>query len=311
MLKEIFYLNEKGFRENNEDSIYPRPGEANLHNKIFVVCDGVGGENCGEIASNIVSETIGKYLENSTKISKKVIENSILEAVKNLKNYTKNHSEALNMSTTLTLVCLQKEGVWVAWSGDSRIYHIRNEKVLWKSKDHSLVQQLIDSGKINEEESRTHPRKNVILSSINARESSNHVDMVFLSDLRENDYILLCTDGVLESIGELEIKEIFKPNQIQKNKTDLFLNYCEGNSNDNYSLYLLNIDAEFKKDKSLFKFSNYRLTIFLAFLFSIICYLLLFNKEKNIKNKNLNKSYKEVLQDSQKRNRIDTIVKEK
>jgi len=242
MLSNIYYLHEKGRRQNMEDNIFPFPGFASLLSRIFIVCDGVGGLSKGEEASRILCETMGNYLtlQLEESINLYVIELAVAFAIKKMKEFVAIHPSAEKMSTTLSLVAIQKSGVWAAWCGDSRIMHIREGEIIWQSKDHSIVQKLIDSRKITEIEALFHPEKNIILRSINTVRNCE-VETKFISNIYPGDYILLCTDGILENINATAINDIFGKKQKIADKKKLFLKYCQGNTKDNYSMYLIQL----------------------------------------------------------------------
>ncbi len=246
------YLNELGERNNNEDAIYPNDQIGD--NSVFMVCDGVGGQAKGELASKLICEHLPEYLNKikPEKINKDVIEKGLRYAESKLKDFANENPEAKDMASTLTIVCLsQKENsALLGWVGDSRIFHIRNGKILFQTKDHSEVQNLVDMGEISEEEAETHPRRNVITRSVNGKTTAR-MDHKKVKDIRENDYLLLCSDGILENLGKTEIKrwfkEAFSP-EIIRNK---ILKNAKGKTKDNYSMVLIKIkEAKIAKMKS-------------------------------------------------------------
>jgi PPM family protein phosphatase len=243
---KIYSLLEKGKRKNIEDSIFPMKGNADFNSKVFLVCDGVGGESKGEVASKIVAETIGKALiKQKQPIKKDDILSVIQKAIDEIKNYILDNADATRMSTTLTLAVIQKDGIWVAWCGDSKIYHFREGKVQWKSKDHSLVQHLIDIGEIDEEIAKNHPRKNVITRSISANAKLENIDFHFIKDIKQGDYLLLASDGIFEQMDEVKFSDLLKK---ENSKKDILVyNICEEQTNDNYSMYLLCLGVKHKK----------------------------------------------------------------
>jgi PPM family protein phosphatase len=243
---KIYSLLEKGKRKNIEDSIFPMKGNADFNSKVFLVCDGVGGESKGEVASKIVAETIGKALiKQKQPIKKDDILSVIQKAIDEIKNYILDNADATRMSTTLTLAVIQKDGIWVAWCGDSKIYHFREGKVQWKSKDHSLVQHLIEIGEIDEEIAKNHPRKNVITRSISANAKLENIDFHFIKDIKQGDYLLLASDGIFEQMDEVKFSDLLKK---ENSKKDILVyNICEEQTNDNYSMYLLCLGVNHKK----------------------------------------------------------------
>ena len=238
---DIFSLNELGKRANNEDCISHRKGTATSNDTLFIVCDGVGGEKRGEVASEIVCTSVRDYFENQKPVSgqeKESIQKAIQYASEKLALYVATDALAKRMSTTLALVLLGQQAVTAAWCGDTRIHHIRNGNVLWKSKDHSLVSELVSQGELTEEEARTHPRRNVITRSLNALNFNNTIDFHEIQNFETGDYLLLCSDGLLENINETIIYKILTDEK-ETDKEKCFLRYCDGVTKDNFSMYLI------------------------------------------------------------------------
>lgn len=288
MISNIFYLNEQGQRKNIEDNIYPLPNSAEESDRLFIVCDGVGGLSKGEEASRITCESISEYLlrENKKNISQEDIELALKYNFQQMENYTALYPDAEQMSTTLTLAYFNDSTIIVAWCGDSRIYHIRNGKVLWQSKDHSLVQQLVDSGEIPAEDANHHPKKNIILRSLNATNNNSKTDFYSIDDFQKGDYILLCTDGILENIDGDAIYDVFGLHQKEANKKQLFLDYCEGKTSDNFSMYLLQLDKTItpKSGIKLNKLLTIFLIIFIIATVVFFSFKYLKNTEPSLKN---------------------------
>jgi protein phosphatase len=242
-IEQITFLNEIGQRTQLEDSIYPAAGKATLSDKLFLVCDGVGGESMGEEASRIACEEFGSFFEHNPPARGPLTDEYIREAqirvLQQMGRFANEHPEAQRMTTTLTLVYLNGKSISVAWCGDSRVYHLHGGKVLWRSADHSIVENLVRHGVITEQEARTHPQRNIITRGLCASGSPSEIESHVIGDIQDGDYIMLCTDGVLEQIEEKRLKEIILSHN--RNKRSLFLEYCHGITNDNYSLYLLKL----------------------------------------------------------------------
>ena len=241
--KQIFCLNEQGKRRNNEDRIYPQKGNATTSDKMFIVCDGVGGENKGEVASEIVCTSVYQYVRNQDlplPDGQKTIEKAIQYANRKLAEHAVKDASAKRMSTTLTLILMNRQSVTAAWCGDTRIHHIRDGRVIWKSDDHSVVHELVKNGEISQEEAKTHPSKNIITRSLNALNINNKVDFHEITDCRNDDFFLLCTDGFLEQIDEEAIYEVLT-DEGERDKEKSFLRLCEGRTKDNFSMYLVKV----------------------------------------------------------------------
>jgi serine/threonine protein phosphatase PrpC len=288
-IQKIAYLNELGRRENLEDTIYPKPGSATIADTLFMVCDGVGGESKGEVASQIATEEFSRFFERTPPPAgvfdaKEYINNAQQHVLGVMSDYSAIHPEATRMSTTFTLAYISGNSILAAWCGDSRIYHLRNGVVQWRSTDHSLVAQLVEQGEISEEEAATHPQRNVIIRSLSANGRVSAIDTKWIDDIRDDDYIMLCSDGVLEQINEDRLQVILT--SPDPDKGEMFLKFCQGNTSDNFSLYLINLGtkaAEKVVEKPAVKPVKKRpLAIPAILLFVLIIAMLLFfnfNKE--------------------------------
>ena len=275
---EIGSLNETGKRRNNEDSIYPLKDHATIKDNLFIVCDGVGGENKGEVASEIVCTSISHHIknqENPLAEGRQAIEKAILYANQKLVEYAAKNVSARRMSTTMSLVLLGRQSIIAAWCGDTRIHHIRDGRILWKSEDHSLVQELVKRGEITAAEARSHPNKNIITRSLNALNTNNAVDFHEITDCINNDYFLLCTDGFLEQVDDNMLFSVLSNDQ-QKDKAKDFLALCEGKTKDNFSMYLIKVtDADSEPTKSQGRSSRPVLLTSLIVIIGIIIWLLI------------------------------------
>lgn len=236
-------LNEIGKRENNEDNIYPAVNQATIEDRLFVVCDGVGGSNKGEIASKIVCDSFGDFVKEQEE-SKEINADFFTEALRAVEHkmslYEMDHPACKGMKTTLTLVWFRPEGAWVAWCGDSRIYQFRNGRIVYKSEDHSLVNKLLKEGQITEEEAQNHPHGNVILRAIAGEREPAELDVVLLDDLRPGDIFMLCSDGITEKLTDANLSELASLEDVEMMQEQV-AQFCETFSRDNYSMYLVGL----------------------------------------------------------------------
>jgi protein phosphatase len=176
--------------------------------KIYVVADGVGGHNAGEVASKLAVETIIEYIKSIDNINDidKVLVEGVVQANKSIYDFSKTNTSLKGMGTTVT-ACLVKDGkMIVANVGDSRCYIIDRTGINQITKDHSLVQQLVDSGSITQEEAAVHPNKNIITRSLGTYPSVE-ID-TFMIDLDNIFKVILCTDGLSNLLSADEIYEI-------------------------------------------------------------------------------------------------------
>lgn len=237
-----YSIHELGRRKNQEDSIFPVKGEATTDDRTFIVCDGMGGHDSGEVASSTVCDSFAAHMKEcdpeTFDVDKfKAILVSVAETVKQVGVNT-------NMGTTLTFLHLNDKGALVAHIGDSRVYHIRrgaNGKmyIVHRTTDHSFVGELVLAGVITEEEARNHPKKNVITRAIQARDFSP-AEFYVTSEVYTDDYFFLCTDGVIESIEDYTLLEILSEDTTDEAKMEMIRETCL-NSADNNSAYLVRI----------------------------------------------------------------------
>ncbi len=176
--------------------------------RVCVVADGMGGHNAGEIASKTASKSLIKYIKNNINIYKceELLKNAVNYA--NLKVFNLSHcSETYRgMGTTLVAILITKDKTVVANIGDSSCYGIKGDRLVKITKDHSLVQELLDSGSISSKQAINHPKRNVITRAIGTEENVE----VDLFEIRkdEYDFFLLCSDGLSNEVN-LEIIKSF------------------------------------------------------------------------------------------------------
>lgn len=246
-IKQPYGFSYIGKKANNEDSIYPISGESSVNSSLFLVCDGVGGLDKGEVASQILSSTLAESLSSG---SNSFVPTQIVKALEIA--YARLGKEESpdayqKMGTTLTLLKLHKDGATVAHIGDSRVYHIRpsaSKPILFKTRDHSLVMDLVEAGMITEEEAANHPKRNVITRAFQPHQPEMpKPDISETKDIKEGDYFFLCTDGVLENISDDLLVSILKSKKTDKDKILEIEAICEGQTKDNYSAYLVPIST--------------------------------------------------------------------
>ncbi len=240
-----FSINEIGKRANNEDSIYPKNEDVSINDKLFIVCDGVGGANKGEVASSLACESVQTYFRTfsdpNQEFDADFIEKSIRYTEIRFDEYIHKNPEAKGMATTICLLYLSDNGIFLTHAGDSRIYQIRDGKIIFRTEDHSLINSLIKSGQINEEEARVHPRKNIIFRAIQGTEHPIEVDVVQLEDVLPGDSFLLCTDGIYEGLSDEEICEIISEKGSAESRLTKIKESCAKKARDNYSACLIPI----------------------------------------------------------------------
>ncbi len=180
--------------------------------QLFVLCDGMGGHQSGDVASRTAAESIETYirlqstLDLDEKKAERILKNAINYANKIVYNRALTGEEFAGMGTTADICMVDFDMLYIAHVGDSRVYLLR-EGVLQKlTRDHSLVEEMVESGLISETEAKSHPKKNVITRAVGTNRS---VECDFLSmPLFRDDILLMCSDGLSNMLTESEMKNM-------------------------------------------------------------------------------------------------------
>ena len=205
-------------REHNEDSVmaveYVRESLVEpAQSYLYVVADGMGGAEAGEVASAIAVSAIREYVETALAGSPAVESPELLAAAledanQKILEYVAGHQESRGMGSTAVGALVKPPDAAVAWVGDSRAYFLDAGKLRQVTKDHSLVQRLVEIGQISAEEARTHEHKNVITRSLGARASGPAGAESIALKLKRGDRLLLCSDGLTAHVYDPQIAEI-------------------------------------------------------------------------------------------------------
>jgi serine/threonine protein phosphatase PrpC len=207
-------------RELNEDSVmaveYMRDSLIEpSQNFLYVVADGMGGAEAGEMASAIAVGTIRDYVETALKDSKapdvgQVLRDALEAANSRILEYQAEHPESRGMGSTGVSILVSPPEAAVAWVGDSRGYFYDGAGLRQLTRDHSLVQRLIEIGQITPEEARHHEHKNVITRSLGARPNGPAGAESVSLRLKRGDRLMLCSDGLTAHVEDKEIGEILR-----------------------------------------------------------------------------------------------------
>lgn len=186
---------------------------------LAIVCDGMGGANAGDVASKTAVDIILQYIlasytptMNSEAVIK-LINNAIASANFEIYDLSLKDENLKGMGTTAVVAVVRENVALICNIGDSRAYLFDNE-LKQITRDHSVVQSLVESGKLSPEQARVHPEKNVITRALGVEKSV--LPDSYTVDFNENSKILLCTDGMSNFVSENRIFEILKNNNIEK-----------------------------------------------------------------------------------------------
>lgn len=238
-------IHEIGQRENQEDSIIQ------WNDRLFVLCDGMGGHEKGEVASQTVCLSLVTWFDNNIKPDEPFCDDQLREAIEfaytELDKYADDNPR--QMGTTLTLLYIGSKGITAAHMGDSRIYHIRPETgVLYQSRDHSLVFDLFQAGEITYEEMATYPQKNMVTRAMMPGEDNRmRPDIIHITDIQPDDYFYMCSDGMMEKMTNDDLMSLLIADMDDKMKIG-YLKMVTNQSFDNHTAWLIHIKDVIKEE---------------------------------------------------------------
>ena len=217
-------------RVDNEDNY-----AINVDIGFCVLADGMGGHDGGEIASQIVVDCVSADIHDG-----KMIPDALVNAHRQVLEAAKNGKGRKGMGSTAVAIKLDAEKFEIAWIGDSRAYCWDGKELIQLSKDHTLVQSMVDEGTITLEEASKHPKRNYLTQSLGM--SDIHIMEVGhgQGNLYRHYQFLLCSDGLSDEVTNSEIIEIFKMEINEQQKTDLLLQRAVDNGgSDNITVVLI------------------------------------------------------------------------
>ena len=256
-IRQPLCFSEIGRKDNQEDYLWPLPQGVSADDRIFLMCDGVGGQDSGEVASQTAATALGTYLKEHMPedgvLTKAVFEEALAYAYDMLDSADTSDADAQRkMGTTMTCLVLHAGGAMMAHIGDSRIYQIRpsladsngRTGIIYQSTDHSLVNDLLRAGEITEEEAAHFPQKNVITRAMQPHlERRCRADVYNTTDVRAGDYFFLCCDGVLEQLTNDMLGAILANGALDdQGKIKAIKEVCNGKTRDNYTCWLIPVD---------------------------------------------------------------------
>ncbi len=208
-----FGITDRGkVRHDNQDSFIVEHVEGR-DCLIAVLCDGMGGEQAGNVASDLAAKTFISSVKQKLAASKlkvpdcaNIMKQACSDANYMVYSYSCFDREYTGMGTTLVAAMFIEDKIFVLNVGDSRVYKLTKNRITQISRDHSLVQEMVDKGEITPEEALTHPRRNVITRALGVDE--NVPSDTFTPRLGRGSRLLLCSDGLTNMIGDSEILKI-------------------------------------------------------------------------------------------------------
>lgn len=240
--------------EHQEDNIFPESGKLSDDDRLFILCDGMGGHDAGEVASATVCEAMSESILNDGHDQEEIFtsedfSNALNAAFDALDK--KDSGAEKKMGTTMTFLKLHDKGAFIAHIGDSRVYQIRSGKtgedtrIVFQTEDHSLVNDLIKIGELTKEEARFSKQKNVITRAMQPNMGRRpKADIYETSDIKAGDYFYMCSDGMLEQ-PEMEngksLKNIFSEMGGPDEDKVKILELVTSKNRDNHTAFIIHI----------------------------------------------------------------------
>ena len=208
---QCYQLTSAGDREVNQDAmVHSITDDYGL----FIVADGLGGHQAGEKASRFLCQGVlrlaAKYSVEVRRTPVEAFSEWVDAAVDEMKRLFAGDSGAEEAHTTCAILYIDDNVVLTAHCGDSRIYRMNPERIIWRTKDHSIPQILLEQGKIDEHEMASHPEQNQLTRSINVLKL-NSAEVIRHSPVKAGETFILCSDGFWEHVKPSEFLELAKP----------------------------------------------------------------------------------------------------
>ncbi len=248
---KAYTIYELGQRKRQEDSIFPHHNATKDEDRLFIVCDGMGGHSGGNIASAAVCEAMSTTLASicpdaEGSFTDDDLRTALSAAYDSLD--AKDDGSEKKMGTTMTLLKFHDAGCTIAHIGDSRVYHVRpgadaaSTEILFQTQDHSLVNDLVRIGELTPEQAKTSNQRNIITRAMQPNMGRrSRADIYHTTDIRPGDYFMLCTDGILEQMEDDNIKFIFSDKGGDAaQKVDMLVKVTAEN-HDNHSAMLVQV----------------------------------------------------------------------
>ena len=220
-------------RKNNEDSLL-------VTDNIFVAADGMGGAAAGEVASQMLVDTVKNFLSTIPEpLDENILSKAILKSNAAILREAKQNSNLRGMGTTATILYLYKNQAYFAHVGDSRLYRLKNSTLEQITLDHSYVESLVRKGKLTPAQAKVHPMKNLLTQAVGAMEDINVETGNFRVD--GDEIFMLCTDGLTNMIDDEQIKNILS--ESSNPAEDLIQAALDNGGNDNITAIVVYVDG--------------------------------------------------------------------
>ena len=222
-------------RKLNEDSMLVRPDVG-----MWAVADGMGGHEAGDVASQMVVSTLNE-IQLGSSLEKYIndIEDALVNVNKKLIEIAHQGEKPTTCGSTVVVMLAYEKYCAFLWAGDSRLYRIRDNKIIQLTTDHSQVQLYVEQGLISKEEAESHPHANMITRAVGATE--DFVLDVDMQEMAKGDRYLLCSDGLTKHIPDLDFEKMLAKGDVEKKCNELIDLTLARGAKDNVTAVLVDI----------------------------------------------------------------------
>jgi len=222
-------------RKLNEDSMLVRPDVG-----MWAVADGMGGHEAGDVASQMVVNTLNE-IQLGSSLEKYInsIEDALVNVNKRLIEIANQGEKRTTCGSTVVVMLAYEKYCAFLWAGDSRLYRIRNSQIVQLTTDHSQVQLYVEQGLISKEEAESHPHANMITRAVGA--TDEFVLDVDMQEMNKGDRYLLCSDGLTKHITDPDFEKMLAKGDVEKKCNELIDLTLARGAKDNVTAVLVDI----------------------------------------------------------------------
>ncbi len=241
---KAYYMTDSGrVRSHNEDSVTILKNASDEY--LLVVADGMGGHRKGEVASSIVVSHLGKRFNETPSMGSKLdainwLNDNINEINSLILTYGEENEDSKGLGTTVVVALYTKSYLIFGNIGDSSGFVMKKGKIHKVTKDHTLVNLLVDAGNLTQDEAMTHPKKNVLMRALGAAEKAD-ADIFEVIDMEEIDAVMLCSDGLTNMLTQEQIEKVLNDDELEEDeKIEQLIRKCNARGGtDNISIAYL------------------------------------------------------------------------
>lgn len=266
-IKSPLGISEKGQSQVQCNSFFPHLADVRASEQVFVLCDGISGHAHSEVASAVVAQALGEWMNKNVDFSQQLTGVTVRRAVVNAQEkldatYSRFEASRYPMGTTMAMLVFGDFGVAAAHIGNTRIYHLRpsNREILYRSRDHSLVNDLFVAGRLTRAEAEASNKKNVLTRAMLPSPCNAAVpDVAFITDIKEGDYFILCCDGITGALSDKKLKDVLCNSKLSNAQKLASLKMLTDSVAVNHSILLIEVENVEKEEADYLRVNTERL----------------------------------------------------